>query len=154
ASQEFGGSICVEPGCVSQSWRQLQSLVASEAGWQAWESAGDRRAGHRANRQRAAAPASRAQRRRILFARPLPPIFRARTANARRRAQHSLARRAGAGIEKRGGRQVASDRAGKGRAVIVSHTHKYIFIKSLKTAGTSIEAALSQHCSENDMVTP
>jgi Sulfotransferase family len=38
--------------------------------------------------------------------------------------------------------------------VIVSHTHKYIFIKSLKTAGTSIEAALSQHCGENDMVTP
>jgi hypothetical protein len=38
--------------------------------------------------------------------------------------------------------------------VIVSHTHKYIFIKSLKTAGTSLEAALSQHCSENDMVTP
>jgi Sulfotransferase family len=38
--------------------------------------------------------------------------------------------------------------------VIISHTHKYIFIKSLKTAGTSIEAALSQHCGENDMVTP
>ena len=38
--------------------------------------------------------------------------------------------------------------------MIISHTHKYIFIKSLKTAGTSIEAALSQHCSANDMVTP
>jgi hypothetical protein len=38
--------------------------------------------------------------------------------------------------------------------VIVSHTHKYIFIKSLKTAGTSLEAALSQYCGENDMVTP
>jgi len=38
--------------------------------------------------------------------------------------------------------------------VIISHTHKYIFIKSLKTAGTSIEAALSQYCGENDMVTP
>jgi Sulfotransferase family len=38
--------------------------------------------------------------------------------------------------------------------VIVSHTHKYIFIKSLKTAGTSIEAALSQHCVGDDMVTP
>jgi len=38
--------------------------------------------------------------------------------------------------------------------VIISHTHKYIFIKSLKTAGTSIEAALSRHCDENDMVTP
>ena len=38
--------------------------------------------------------------------------------------------------------------------MIISHTHKYIFIKSLKTAGTSIEAALSKHCGENDMVTP
>jgi len=38
--------------------------------------------------------------------------------------------------------------------VIISHTHKYIFIKSLKTGGTSIEAALSQYCGENDMVTP
>lgn len=38
--------------------------------------------------------------------------------------------------------------------MIVSHSHKYIFIKSLKTAGTSIEAALSKHCGENDMVTP
>ena len=38
--------------------------------------------------------------------------------------------------------------------MIVSHTHKYIFIKSIKTAGTSIEAALSQHCGQEDMVTP
>jgi hypothetical protein len=38
--------------------------------------------------------------------------------------------------------------------LIISHTHKYIFIKSEKTAGTSVEAALSQHCSDNDMVTP
>jgi hypothetical protein len=38
--------------------------------------------------------------------------------------------------------------------VIISHTHKYIFIKSLKTGGTSVEAALSKHCSENDVVTP
>ncbi len=38
--------------------------------------------------------------------------------------------------------------------MIISHTHKYIFIKSLKTAGTSVEAALSQHCGEHDMVTP
>ena len=38
--------------------------------------------------------------------------------------------------------------------MIISHTHKYIFIKSLKTAGTSVEAALSKHCGENDMVTP
>lgn len=38
--------------------------------------------------------------------------------------------------------------------MIISHRHKYIFIKSTKTAGTSIEAALSQHCSGNDIVTP
>lgn len=37
--------------------------------------------------------------------------------------------------------------------MIVSHTHRYIFIKSLKTAGTSIEAALSAHCQGNDIVT-
>jgi len=38
--------------------------------------------------------------------------------------------------------------------VIISHTHRYIFIKSEKTAGTSVEAALSQHCGDSDMVTP
>ena len=38
--------------------------------------------------------------------------------------------------------------------MIISHTHKYIFLKSLKTAGTSVEAALSKHCGANDMVTP
>ncbi len=38
--------------------------------------------------------------------------------------------------------------------MIISHTHKYIFIKSEKTAGTSVEAALSKHCGGEDMVTP
>lgn len=38
--------------------------------------------------------------------------------------------------------------------MIISHTHRYIFIKSEKTAGTSVEAALSQLCAGNDMVTP
>lgn len=38
--------------------------------------------------------------------------------------------------------------------MIISHTHKYLFLKSVKTAGTSIEAALSQHCSGDDVVTP
>jgi len=38
--------------------------------------------------------------------------------------------------------------------MIISHTHKFIFIKSLKTAGTSIEAALSNECSGNDVVIP
>jgi hypothetical protein len=38
--------------------------------------------------------------------------------------------------------------------MIISHTHQFIFIKSLKTAGTSIEAALSNHCGGNDIVVP
>jgi hypothetical protein len=38
--------------------------------------------------------------------------------------------------------------------MIISHTHKFIFIKSWKTAGTSIEAALSEHSSGDDIVTP
>jgi hypothetical protein len=38
--------------------------------------------------------------------------------------------------------------------VIISHTHKFIFIKSRKTAGTSAEAMLSNFCSGEDIVTP
>jgi hypothetical protein len=38
--------------------------------------------------------------------------------------------------------------------VIISHSHKYIFIKSEKTAGTSVEAALSKDCTDGDLVTP
>lgn len=38
--------------------------------------------------------------------------------------------------------------------MIVSHTRRFIFIKSAKTAGTSFEAALSNFCSANDIVTP
>ena len=38
--------------------------------------------------------------------------------------------------------------------MIISHSHKFIFIKSFKTAGTSVEAALSNYCSGNDIVTP
>ena len=38
--------------------------------------------------------------------------------------------------------------------MIISHSHRFIFIKSEKTAGTSIEAALSAHCSGDDIVTP
>lgn len=37
--------------------------------------------------------------------------------------------------------------------MIISHTHRFIFVKSLKTAGTSLEAALSQSCGGNDIVT-
>jgi hypothetical protein len=49
-----------------------------------------------------------------------------------------------------------SDRRGKGGSgrMIISHTHKFIFIKSEKTAGTSIEAALSNACEGDDVVTP
>jgi hypothetical protein len=38
--------------------------------------------------------------------------------------------------------------------MIISHSRKFIFIKSRKTAGTSLEAALSQYCSGTDVVTP
>ena len=38
--------------------------------------------------------------------------------------------------------------------MIVSHRHKLIFIKTLKTAGTSIEMAIARHCGPNDIVTP
>ncbi len=38
--------------------------------------------------------------------------------------------------------------------MIVSHEFKFIFVKTLKTAGTSIEVFLSQHCGESDVVTP
>lgn len=38
--------------------------------------------------------------------------------------------------------------------MIISHSHRFIFIKSLKTAGTSLETALSNHCSGSDVVVP
>jgi hypothetical protein len=38
--------------------------------------------------------------------------------------------------------------------MIISHTRRFIFIKSRKTAGTSLESALSQYCSGTDVVTP
>ncbi len=38
--------------------------------------------------------------------------------------------------------------------MIISHAHKFIFIKTAKTAGTSIEAFLSPHCGPDDILTP
>jgi hypothetical protein len=38
--------------------------------------------------------------------------------------------------------------------MIVSHEHKFIFLKTIKTAGTSTEAALSQFCGPKDIITP
>lgn len=37
--------------------------------------------------------------------------------------------------------------------MIISHEHKFIFLKTRKTAGTSMEIALSQHCGPRDVIT-
>tara|TARA_B100000614_G_scaffold245805_1_gene251221 strand:+ start:213 stop:908 length:696 start_codon:yes stop_codon:yes gene_type:complete len=38
--------------------------------------------------------------------------------------------------------------------MIISHERKFIFIKTEKTAGTSIEIALSKYCGPRDIITP
>ena len=38
--------------------------------------------------------------------------------------------------------------------MIVSHEHKFIFLKTKKTAGTSIELALTKLCGPEDVITP
>ena len=38
--------------------------------------------------------------------------------------------------------------------MIVNHKYKFIFIKSFKTAGTSLEIALSKFCGDEDILTP
>ena len=38
--------------------------------------------------------------------------------------------------------------------MIVSHEHKFIFMRTRKTAGTSVELALSQLCGPDDIITP
>jgi len=38
--------------------------------------------------------------------------------------------------------------------MILSHKHKFIYIKTKKTAGTAIEAAISQLCGPDDVITP
>ncbi|MDR5638173.1 MULTISPECIES: sulfotransferase family 2 domain-containing protein [unclassified Thermosynechococcus] len=38
--------------------------------------------------------------------------------------------------------------------MIINHTYRFIFLKTRKTAGTSIEIALSQFCGSQDVITP
>lgn len=38
--------------------------------------------------------------------------------------------------------------------MIISHKHKFIYLKSTKTASTSVEIALAEYVGENDIVTP
>jgi hypothetical protein len=38
--------------------------------------------------------------------------------------------------------------------MIISHKHRFIFLKTSKTAGTSIEIALSRFCGPDDVITP
>jgi hypothetical protein len=38
--------------------------------------------------------------------------------------------------------------------MIISHRHKFIFLKPRKVAGTSVEVALARHCEDQDIVTP
>ncbi len=42
----------------------------------------------------------------------------------------------------------------QGRRMIISHKLKFIFVKTAKTAGTSIEIALSKYCGKDDVITP
>jgi hypothetical protein len=38
--------------------------------------------------------------------------------------------------------------------VIVSHEHEFVFMKTRKTAGTSVEISLSRVCGDDDVITP
>ena len=38
--------------------------------------------------------------------------------------------------------------------MLISHRHKFIFLKTQKTAGTSLEIALSAFLSKQDVITP
>ena len=38
--------------------------------------------------------------------------------------------------------------------MIISHRHKFIYLKARKVAGTSVEVALAKHCGDADIVTP
>ncbi|WP_275670288.1 hypothetical protein [Okeania hirsuta] len=38
--------------------------------------------------------------------------------------------------------------------MIISHKYKFIFLKTIKTSGTSIEIYLSRFCGDDDVITP
>ena len=38
--------------------------------------------------------------------------------------------------------------------MIISHSHKFVFVKTKKTAGTSIECALAPHLEPGDLASP
>lgn len=38
--------------------------------------------------------------------------------------------------------------------MIISHKYKFIFVRTRKTAGTSIEIGLSRFCEKEDVITP
>jgi hypothetical protein len=38
--------------------------------------------------------------------------------------------------------------------VIVSHRHRFVFVKTRKTGGTSVEISLSRYCGPDDVITP
>ena len=38
--------------------------------------------------------------------------------------------------------------------MIISYSHKFVFVKTTKTAGTSVEISLTEHCSDEDIITP
>jgi hypothetical protein len=38
--------------------------------------------------------------------------------------------------------------------MIISHRHEFIFLKTRKTAGTSLEIGLSEYCGPDDIITP
>ena len=38
--------------------------------------------------------------------------------------------------------------------MIISHSRKFIFVKTYKTAGSSLEIALSKYCAKGDVLTP
>src|SRR5262245_24051570 len=52
-------------------------------------------------------------------------------------------------------RQTSPDRRADGATgMIISHEHKFIFLKTRKTAGTSVELALRQLCGPDDIIAP